>query len=291
MKKIITFMPFNIFILEVDAWEFGYHNHNFYEIILVLEGRGSHIINEISYQYKQGDIFSLTPVDAHTFVIDEKSRFIFIKYTEPFLSGLISSDRHRSWEKSIRAMLFQNPYNCKKILQNKDEKDFFFLIADKLLQEFQMKSDFYEELISHLFLSLTTIMTRDFRDKTLSQKTTFQNNEIISRILAYISLHASDAEKVSINSLAKEFFMSKNYIGSYIRKKTGFSLSYFIKQHKIRTAEKLLAQQTLNISEIAFALGFNDTSHFSNFFKKHHDLSPTKYREEFYATRNLKDLL
>jgi AraC-like DNA-binding protein len=48
---------------------------------------------------------------------------------------------------------------------------------------------------------------------------------------------------------------------------------------RITEEAKLLLKQTLwNVSEIAFALGFDEVAHFSNFFKKQTELSPLKFR-------------
>ncbi len=45
-----------------------------------------------------------------------------------------------------------------------------------------------------------------------------------------------------------------------------------------KEAKILLKQTQWNVSEIAFALGFDEVAHFSNFFKKHARLSPLKFR-------------
>lgn len=43
-------------------------------------------------------------------------------------------------------------------------------------------------------------------------------------------------------------------------------------------AKILLKHSPWNVSEIAYALGFTETTHFNNFFKKHVELSPLKFR-------------
>jgi AraC-like DNA-binding protein len=42
--------------------------------------------------------------------------------------------------------------------------------------------------------------------------------------------------------------------------------------------ERVLKHSSWNVSEIGYALGFNETTHFNNFFKKHVELSPLRFR-------------
>ena len=46
----------------------------------------------------------------------------------------------------------------------------------------------------------------------------------------------------------------------------------------LRESKILLKHNAWNVSEIAYALGFTETTHFNNFFKKHVELSPLKFR-------------
>jgi len=48
----------------------------------------------------------------------------------------------------------------------------------------------------------------------------------------------------------------------------------------MRKASELLSQQKINISDVAYALGFSNLSHFSNVFKSFHGISPTEYAEK-----------
>lgn len=49
----------------------------------------------------------------------------------------------------------------------------------------------------------------------------------------------------------------------------------------ISEAKRLLIYHSLSIKEIAFQLGFNDPFYFSNFFKKHTQISPKEYKKRF----------
>ena len=56
-------------------------------------------------------------------------------------------------------------------------------------------------------------------------------------------------------------------------------LSQINRDKRIEKAKKLLKDTNQSIVEIAYHLGFNDQSHFSNTFKRYVDITPKKYRE------------
>ncbi|MFM8485470.1 MAG: helix-turn-helix domain-containing protein, partial [Bacteroidota bacterium] len=54
--------------------------------------------------------------------------------------------------------------------------------------------------------------------------------------------------------------------------------STLIAERLVREAGILLRQSNWNVAEIAWALGFSETTHFNNFFKKHVQVSPLRYK-------------
>lgn len=69
-----------------------------------------------------------------------------------------------------------------------------------------------------------------------------------------------------------------NHLNKVLKETTGKSTTEIINGRIAEEAKILLKQTQWNVSEIAFALGFDEIAHFSNFFKKHTGLSPLKYR-------------
>lgn len=70
-----------------------------------------------------------------------------------------------------------------------------------------------------------------------------------------------------------------NHLNKVLKETTGRSTTEIINGRIAEEAKILLKQTQWNVSEIAFALGFDEVSHFSNFFKKHTTVSPLKYRD------------
>jgi AraC-like DNA-binding protein len=77
---------------------------------------------------------------------------------------------------------------------------------------------------------------------------------------------------------AKNLGIHVNHLNKVLKESTGRSTTDIINGRLVEEAKILLKQTRWNASEIAYALGFDEVAHFSNFFKKHTALSPLKYR-------------
>lgn len=73
-----------------------------------------------------------------------------------------------------------------------------------------------------------------------------------------------------------------NYLSSVISNKTGKPISSWIADKTITEAKVMLQDEALSIKEVAFRLGFLETPHFSNYFKKHTSISPADYRKQYF---------
>ena len=77
---------------------------------------------------------------------------------------------------------------------------------------------------------------------------------------------------------AKTLGVHINHLNKVLKETTGRSTTDIINGRIVEEARILLKQTQWNISEIAYALGFDEVAHFSNFFKKHTTLSPLNFR-------------
>lgn len=76
--------------------------------------------------------------------------------------------------------------------------------------------------------------------------------------------------------------MSRMQFHRKIKAVSGMSAMEYLNRVRLSTAEKMLKNSTLRISEIAFSVGFNDANYFSKAFKKQYKVSPTEFREQHH---------
>ncbi|MCJ7932241.1 MAG: helix-turn-helix transcriptional regulator [Chryseobacterium sp.] len=69
-----------------------------------------------------------------------------------------------------------------------------------------------------------------------------------------------------------------NYLNKKLKESTGKTTTEFIADRIIQEAKILLKQTKWNVSEISYALGFEEIAHFSNFFKRKTTFAPLEFR-------------
>ena len=80
------------------------------------------------------------------------------------------------------------------------------------------------------------------------------------------------------SEFADQLAVHVNHLNRAVKSTTGKTTTQVIAERVLQEAKILLRQSAWSVSEIAYALGFKEVTHFNNFFKKHTKLSPTQFR-------------
>lgn len=84
----------------------------------------------------------------------------------------------------------------------------------------------------------------------------------------------------SVEDFAREMCISKSLLYKKLKSLTGMSISDYVNNYKIKKSLVLLREGRLNVSDIAFHVGFNDPKYFSRVFRKFVGMTPTAYAGE-----------
>jgi AraC-like DNA-binding protein len=82
----------------------------------------------------------------------------------------------------------------------------------------------------------------------------------------------------SASDFASQLNVHVNHLNKAVKETTDKTTSQIIAERILQEAKILLKHSRWNVSEIAYGLGFNEVTHFNNFFKKNTQLSPLKFR-------------
>ena len=107
-------------------------------------------------------------------------------------------------------------------------------------------------------------------------------------MLQYIQQHIHQPDLLSAENLGKIFNLSPKYIGSFFKRNFQEPLQQYITRNRIRMAEDLLLNSKMTIKEIAYKMGYSDSSHLVRSFQKIYGISPLRYRQEHSLSKNLK---
>lgn len=85
---------------------------------------------------------------------------------------------------------------------------------------------------------------------------------------------------ITIEDLASKLNYSKYYFLREFKKFTNLTPYQYIIDKKMQKAKKLLLNKSNTITSVAFDLGFNDQSYFTNVFKSHFNLTPGQFQKQ-----------
>jgi len=257
---------FEIHIEELDNWEKRPYKNNFFEIVFVEKGNGLQCINQHEFEYKEGNIFLLPPLDCHSFKIKETTKFYFIRFTDHcFLKDSTLTDYH-SWFDRISYILANYNKIPGDIIATERERQYIIQNIEGIYQEYLAADSYSDSIITGSLASILNILARSIEKKYVEQA-----NETDSRfgeVLRFINTHIADNEKIRIPTLAEKFGISKSYFSEYFKKQAGTSLADYILKSKLRIVETKALHTDLSLKEIAFQLNFSDSSHLAKSFKR-----------------------
>ena len=82
----------------------------------------------------------------------------------------------------------------------------------------------------------------------------------------------------SASDFANQLAIHVNHLNRALKETANKTTTQVIAERILQESKVLLKQSEWTVSEIAYALGFVEVTHFNNFFKKYTELSPTRFR-------------
>ena len=114
------------------------------------------------------------------------------------------------------------------------------------------------------------------------EKITMKSSDeiLMGKIMKVVNEHLDDPA-LNVEMLASEVGLSRVHVQRKLKELTNLSARDFIKNIRLQQAATLLAQdQKLTISEIAYATGYTNLSHFSSSFREKYGMSPKEYMNQ-----------
>jgi len=157
-----------------------------------------------------------------------------------------------------------------------------FTLGDVYIRQMENCKTAYELNVSN------ENMVVDFTEQVAKAKTSNKPayTEAISSCIDYIvkNIH----EKITLDTLAGEVYLTPKYLSHLFRRETGQTLSSFISNQKIEEAKNLLSYSHYTYSQISNSLSFHSQSYFIAIFKKKVGITPRNYRS-VYSKSTQKD--
>jgi AraC-like DNA-binding protein len=104
--------------------------------------------------------------------------------------------------------------------------------------------------------------------------------EKIKNIIIEMVHHSDEMIKINFsNFLSDKLNHNYTYLANLFSEVQGTTIEHFIISHKIERIKELIIYGELNITEIAWKMGYSSVAHLSNQFKKSTGLSPSHFKQ------------
>ncbi len=146
--------------------------------------------------------------------------------------------------------------------------------------EYKYKYDSIRSLILeliHYSLKLQPNTLADRQPFNASQRISAMFLELLERQFPVEDNHPQ-IDLRTASEFAEHLNVHVNHLNRAVKESTGKTTSQVIAERLVQEAKVLLKHSNWNVGEIGYSLGFGEVTHFNNFFKKHTQTSPLKFR-------------
>ncbi len=97
----------------------------------------------------------------------------------------------------------------------------------------------------------------------------------VTRAMRYVESHFD--ERITLDMVAQHVYLSPSYLSSLFKKTLGLPFNKYLNSVRIEEAKRRFRQKQNNITEVAYAVGYESQSYFSKVFRLFVDMSPSDY--------------
>lgn len=236
-----------------SASTFPLHSHEYFEIEIVLEGKGRQWLNGKEMTLEAGSVYFLTPADFHRVEVEEDMMVWNLSFDEAVLG---------SSERSLYAAAFYQRVES-PVLSRLDA-------VCRLLEQEQTSEERVRPLMEYLM------------QVALPAQTGMPREDPIHRAMGYVQTYFR--EDPSLAEVAEQVCLSPGYFGNLFKQVAGVTYVEYLNTCKVNCAVMLL-ENGVSVSRACFESGFGSLSGFLYAFKQKKGISPKEYRKKCQRSR------
>jgi len=251
-----------------------YHAHPEIELLYIIKGTGTRIINGKIDQFKDGEMIFMGPNVPHVWIRDivhqtENAKAILLYFNIENFNELFRTMPHFSDIDNLIRLSARG-------IEIKGETK--LSVAEKLVR--LMELDGFPQMEGVLSILNMLSQSSEFTYITDNHQI-IQKKEVSDRVLSvvkYINDHL--AEPITLESLSQVAYMSENALCRFFKNSLKMNVSSYIQQQRIIKACSLLVETEKPVAAIADSCGYASASHFAQVFRKKMKISPLSYRKK-----------
>lgn len=257
---------------SVNGWKIKPHRHGrMLQILCLYSGTLSAVLDSSQHELSGSWALLIPPGTVHGFNFSPDTEGIVLTVAEAALSERSAGEHKRYFE------AFKQQPQVIKLDQNKTLFDQLKLYASLIKTELNASETGYDVALKSLVGMLLLTLRRQL-DYTRLEVTTGQpvsNNLIKFRQL----LEEQYRQHWTVKEYAAALHMSESTLNRLCNEIFGSPTKSIIHQRILTAIKRQLIFTKQPLEQIAYSLGYKDSSYFSRFFKAHTGMSPSQYRK------------
>jgi AraC family transcriptional regulator, transcriptional activator of pobA len=245
------------------------HRHNFYFLLALKKGKGTHEIDFAPYKVEDNSFFIMRPGQVHQLTLKAGSTGFLLEFNSEFYQL-----NERGTSQVLRQATHTN-------LCRMDTRAFTKLhaVLSYIAEEYQEQQEGYQQIIrSNLDIFFIEFLRQRKQNDRPAAGSAYEQ-EKLQQFLEQLEKNARTQKQVS--EYADAMNMSVYQLNNVTKTTLGKTASDVISDHIILEAKRCLLATSEQVNQIAYHLGYEDPSYFIRFFKKHTQHTPEAFRSNF----------
>ena len=247
------------------------HSHNYYEILYCrTDSNVEYLIGSARYRLQEGDIVLVPPGVSHRPILPEKM-------TQPYVRDVlwVSVEFVRTIDAMFPGATSSQRDHSVPVRTKGTRWEFLGDMFLKGVQEELQKRPGWETAVMGNTLMIFANLKRAYMERSAGNLKT-ETPELLDRITFYIETNF--AQSITIDDLARYFYVSNSTISHLFKQKMGVSLYRYITQRRLIAAKSLILRGNA-LEEVSRKVGFADYSTFYRAFKQEYGISPRQFSQ------------
>ncbi len=269
---------FNVFNLEPfvgdKAQPVPYKRRDYYKIMLVIGNSKVHYADKVVEVKKQALSFSNPQIPYKWEHLDNIRSGSFCIFNQHFFHQYGNLNQYSVFQPNGTHIFELSDEQVEKLAAIYERM--FEEINSDYIHKYDVLRNLVFELL-HFAMKIQPTANFDKQQINASKRISMLFLELLERQFPIDDNH----QRINLRSasdFAKQLNVHVNHLNRAVKETTQKTTSQIIAERILQESKILLKHSNWSVSEIAYALGFTEVTHFNNFFKKHVQLSPLKFR-------------
>jgi len=248
------------------------HRHDYYTIIFIEKGEGTHFVDFTEYKIEDRTLYFIQPGQMHQVIFTSEPVGWVITFTEQFLIA------NSIPEKMINDIYLFNDFGQSPPLSINEQDLPIYKSLTEQMSYFATSLETYTLEAVGSLVKLFLIQSNNHC--SLKKSNNPQLIETSNHILRTFkqSLNKGYSKSHMVSDYADELAVTADYLNKTVKNLTGKSAKEHIQSKLITEAKRSLLFSNISNKELSYELGFEESAHFNNFFKKFTGQTPSEFR-------------